>query len=109
VLALGFRLWLDFRFRVYLLFLLSLLHSCHGLLSCYRYEGGGQIRFQILIIEIDRYDFFEADTDSGHSWADISADTDIFKVFKSCFLLHYQKYDVFYALPFFQNLINQNF
>jgi len=33
----------------------------------------------------------------GHSWAD----TDISKIFKSCFLLHYQKYDVFYAIPFF--------
>jgi len=34
----------------------------------------------------------------------MSADTGISKIFKSCFLLHYQKYDVFYALPFFQNL-----
>jgi len=41
-------------------------------------------------LEIDRYGFFEADID-----------TDISKLFKSCFLLHYQKYDVFYALPFF--------
>jgi len=39
----------------------------------------------------------------GHSWAD----TDISKNFKYCFLLHYQKYGVFYALPFFQNLKNQ--
>ena len=45
-------------------------------------------------IEIDRYGFFEAITD-------------ISKTFKSCFLLHYQKYDIFYALPFFQNLKNQ--
>jgi len=44
----------------------------------------------------------------GHSWADISADTNISKIFKSCFLLHYQKYDVFYILPFFQNLKNQD-
>jgi len=29
--------------------------------------------------------------------------TDISKIFKSCFLLHYQKYYVFYALPFFKN------
>jgi len=37
------------------------------------------------------------------------ADTDISKIFKSCFfLLHYQKYDVFYTLPFFQNLKNQD-
>jgi len=28
--------------------------------------------------------------------------TDICKIFKSCFLLRYQKCDVFYALPFFQ-------
>jgi len=34
---------------------------------------------------------------------DISADADISKIFKSVFLLHYQKYDVFYALPFFKN------
>jgi len=33
----------------------------------------------------------------GNSWADTSANTDISKIFKSCFLLHYQKYDVFYA------------
>jgi len=41
---------------------------------------------------------------SGHSWADISADTSISKIFKSCFLLYYQKYDVFYAFRFFKNL-----
>jgi len=41
--------------------------------------------------------FFEADTD-------ISADTNISKIFESCFLLHYQKFDVFYALPFFKTL-----
>jgi len=29
------------------------------------------------------------------------ADTDISRIFKSCFLLH-QKYNVFYALPFFK-------
>jgi len=48
-----------------------------------------------LTVEIDRYGFCEADTD-------------ISKIFKSCFLLHYQRYDVFYALPFFQNLKNQD-
>ena len=48
-----------------------------------------------LKIEIDRYGFFEADTD-------------ISKILKSCFLLHYQNYNVFYALPFFQNLKNQD-
>ena len=40
----------------------------------------------------------------GHSWTD----TDISKIFKSCFLLHYQKYNVFYALPFFKNFKNQD-
>jgi len=43
-------------------------------------------------------------------WADINtnistihrpiADTAISKIFKSCFLFHYQKYNVFYALLF---------
>jgi len=46
-------------------------------------------------LEIDWYGFFEADTD-------------ISKIFKSWFLLHYQKYDVFYALPFLQNWKNQD-
>jgi len=40
--------------------------------------------------------------------------TSISKIFISCFLLHCQKYDVFYALPFFQKLqksriMSQNF
>jgi len=48
-----------------------------------------------LRLEIDRYGFFEADTN-------------ISEIYKSCFLLHYQKYDEFYALPFFQNLRNQD-
>jgi len=45
--------------------------------------------------------FYGADIDT-----DISAihgpmaDTDISKIFKSCFLLHYQKYNVFHALLF---------
>jgi len=52
--------------------------------------------FKTLLVEIDRYGFFEVD-------ADIS------KFFKSCILLHYQSYDVFYALPSFQNLENQDF
>ena len=46
-------------------------------------------------LEIDRYGFFEADTDTS-------------KIFKSCIVLHYQTYDVFCALPFFQNLENQD-
>jgi len=33
----------------------------------------------------------------------------ISKIRKSSFLLHYQKYCVFYALPFFQNFKNQDF
>jgi len=51
----------------------------------------------MFILEIDRYGFFEADSHGPISITDIS------KIFKSCFLLHYKKYDVFYALPFFQN------
>ena len=31
------------------------------------------------------------------------------KTFKSCFLLHYQKYNVIYALPFFQKLQKSGF
>jgi len=34
--------------------------------------------------------------------------TDISKSFKSCFLLHYQKRNVFYALTFFKNFKNQD-
>jgi len=52
-------------------------------------------REAVFVLEIDRYRFFEADTD-------------ISKHLKYCFLLHYQKCDVFYALPFFQNLKNQD-
>jgi len=59
-------------------------------------------------LEIDRYGFFGASTD-----ADISAIhgpiTDISKIFKSCFLLHYQNYNVFCALPFFQKLQKSGF
>ena len=39
----------------------------------------------------------------SHSWTD----NQYFQNFESCFLLDYQKYDVFYALPFFKNLKNQ--
>jgi len=38
-------------------------------------------------LEIDRYDFFGADVSAIHGPL-----TDIPKIFKSCFLLHYQKY-----------------
>jgi len=36
------------------------------------------------------------------------ADTGISKIFKSCFLLHYQKYNAFYTLLFFINFKNQD-
>jgi len=55
-------------------------------------------------IEIDRYGFLGADTDI---LAIPGLIADISKIFKSCFLLRYQKYNVFYALPFFKNLKNQ--
>jgi len=45
-------------------------------------------------LEIDQYGLFEADTE-------------ISKISKSCFPLHYQKYDVFDALSYFQKLKNQ--
>jgi len=34
--------------------------------------------------------------------------TDISKYFKSCFLLHFKKYNVFYAFPFLENFKNQD-
>jgi len=34
---------------------------------------------------------------------------DISKIYKSCFLLHYQKHYVLYALPFFKNFKIQDF
>jgi len=49
----------------------------------------------------------------GHSWANISADTNISKIIKSCFLLHYKKYGVcygvFYAVPFIRKLQKSGF
>ena len=56
-------------------------------------------------LEIDRYGFFGADADISVSNGPIA---DISKIFKSCFLLHCQKY-VFYALPFFQKLQKSGF
>jgi len=54
---------------------------------------------QTTLLEIDRYGFFEADTYiSAIHWP--IPITDISKIFKSYFLLYYQKYDIFYALPF---------
>jgi len=59
-------------------------------------------------IRIDRYDFFGADADISAIHGPI-ADADISEIFKSCFLLHCQKYNVFHALPFFQKLQNSGF
>jgi len=58
----------------------------------------------IFTLEIDRYGFFETDTDISAIHGQIL----ITDIFKSCFLLHYQKHNVFYALPFFQKLKNQD-
>jgi len=49
----------------------------------------------VLEVRDRRYGFFEAD-------ADIS------KIFKSCFLVRYEKYGVFYAVPFFKNFKYQD-
>jgi len=59
------------------------------------------------VLEIDRYGFFGADTDLPAIHG-LIADADISKNFKSCFLLHYQKY-VFYTVPFFQKLQKSGF
>jgi len=59
-------------------------------------------------LEIYRYGFFGADTDISAIHGPI-ADTDTSKIFKSCCLLHYQKYNVFYALLFFQKLQKSGF
>jgi len=58
-------------------------------------------------VEIDQYGFFVIDTNISAKYQPI-ADTDISKIFKFCFLLHYQKYNVFYALRFFKNFKNQD-
>jgi len=55
----------------------------------------------VLLLEIDQYGFFGTDADISANYGPI---TDISKFLKSCFLLHYQKYNVFYALPFLKNL-----
>jgi len=64
-------------------------------------SGQDTITQQTLQLDIDRNGFFGADTDVSAIHGPI---TDISKLFKFCFLLHYQKYNVFYALPFFQKL-----
>jgi len=54
--------------------------------------------------------FFGAGTDANISAIHGPiADTDISKIFKSCYLLHYQKYNVFYALAFFHKLQKSGF
>jgi len=58
--------------------------------------------WNFIYFKVDQYGFFGADIDILAIHGPI-ANTDISKIFKSCFLLHYQKYNVFYALPFFQN------
>ena len=74
-------------------------------INSHRHSQGGPEGHGTPNLKIDWYDFFEPDTDiSAISWAD----TNISKIFKSRFLLHYQKYDVCYALPFFQKLKNQD-
>jgi len=58
-----------------------------------------------LKLEINRYGFFGANIDTDTSAIHVSrADADISKIFKSCFLLHYQKYYAFYISPFFQKV-----
>jgi len=54
------------------------------------------------LLEIDQCGFLGADTDISAIHGPIPI-TNISKILKSCFL-HYQKYYVFYALTFFQNL-----
>jgi len=51
--------------------------------------------------------FFEADTNISAIHGPI-ADIDVSRIFKSCFLLYYQKCDVFCAISFFKNLKNQD-
>ena len=57
------------------------------------------------LLEIDRYGLLGADTDTSAIHGPI---TDISKILKYCFLLHYQKYNVFYAVLFLKNFKNQD-
>jgi len=59
-------------------------------------------------LAIDRYDFFGADAHILAVYGAV-ADNNISKTFKSCFLLHYQKYNILYVLPFFQKLQKSGF
>jgi len=45
----------------------------------------------VLLLEIDQYGFFGTDADISANYGPIPI-TDISNFFKSCFLLHYQKY-----------------
>jgi len=54
-------------------------------------------------LEIDRYGFIGADIDMLAIYDPI---TDFPKFLNFYFLLHYQKYNVFHALPFFKNVKN---
>jgi len=56
-------------------------------------------------LEIDWHGFFGANTDTQAIHGPIAyTDNQYFKFFKSGFLLHYKKYNVFYALTFLQKL-----
>jgi len=57
----------------------------------------------------DRPIFLGADLSDCRPLTDRQPITDISKIFKSCFRFHHQKYDVFYALPFFQKLYKSGF
>jgi len=67
------------------------------LFSC-SFKKIGYYNHRLLLLDIDQR-FFGADTNISAMDGPI-ANTDISKIFKSCFLLLYQKYKVFYALPF---------
>jgi len=57
------------------------------------------------LLGIDRQGFLGADIDIPAIHGPI---TNISRIFKSCFLLDCQKYDVFSALPFYKNFKNQD-
>jgi len=57
------------------------------------------------LLEIDRYVFFGADADIYAIHGPIA---DISKIFKSCFLVHYQKYCVLCPPFFFKYFKNQD-
>jgi len=59
------------------------------------------------LLEIDLYGSFGANTNIT-AIHELTTDTDICTIFISCFLFHHQKYNVFYAKPFFQNFKNKD-